>query len=71
MEQMPCPKCLRGTVSLRDEHKYYGPEVGVAEMRKTLRPLAIDRTYTCNKCGYMETRRESLTGAAVAKAPPE
>jgi hypothetical protein len=53
-----CPKCLTGWVSLRDERKYYGPDVGLADVHETLIPVAIDRTYTCNKCGYMVTHRE-------------
>jgi len=55
-----CPKCHSGTASLRDQRSYYGPETEVAAIRKTLIPIAIDRTYTCNKCGYMVTHRETL-----------
>jgi predicted RNA-binding Zn-ribbon protein involved in translation (DUF1610 family) len=58
-----CPKCLTGMVSLRDERKHYGPEVGLPEVRKTLSPVAIDRTYTCDKCGYMATHREPLVAS--------
>jgi hypothetical protein len=58
-------------VSLRDERKYYGPEVGFAEMRKTLTPVAIDRTYTCDKCGYMATYREPMPPSWLVSRPSE
>ena len=58
--QSRCPKCMSGTVSLRDQRNYYGPEGELAAVRKTLIPIAIDRTYTCNKCGHMEAHRDML-----------
>ena len=65
-----CPKCQSGTVSLRDQRNYYGPETEVAAIRKTLIPIAIDRTYTCDKCGYMSTQRETLSGGLAKTAQP-
>jgi hypothetical protein len=55
-----CPKCLTGTVSVRDERKYFDPTIGLDGLRKTLEPIAIDWTYTCNKCGYIATNREPI-----------
>jgi hypothetical protein len=58
-----CPKCQSGAVSLRDQRNCYGPETEVAAIRKPLIPIAIDRTHTCDKCGYMTTQREMLSTA--------
>jgi hypothetical protein len=54
-----CPKCLSGMVSLRDERQVFAHIIEADGPAKALLPIAIDRTYTCNKCGYMVTHRES------------
>ena len=68
-ESTTCPKCLSGTVSLRDQRKCYGPQAEMADGQKILIPVAIDRTYTCNKCGYIVTHRETLSAAQDRPSP--
>jgi hypothetical protein len=60
IEENRCPRCLIGMVSLRDERKYHGAEAGTASLHRNLVPVAIDRAYTCDNCGYMATYREPV-----------
>jgi hypothetical protein len=59
-----CPKCLSATVSLTHQKKSYGPDAELVGSRKTLTPLAINRTYTCDQCGYIVTHSEPVQDAA-------
>jgi hypothetical protein len=53
-----CPQCKLGIVSLRDERKCYGPETELGKSHRWIVPIAVDRTYTCDGCGYMIRKRD-------------